>query len=45
MVRDEAREREEADEHWGYGEVEEVEVEEGRVNGEYELAARGYGDI
>lgn len=44
LVEDEDKEAEEADEQWGYGEPEEAEAEGRRVNGEYALAVRGYGE-
>lgn len=43
-MRDEYRETEKADGEWGYRELEEVEQERRRVNGEYEQEVRGYGE-
>lgn len=40
---DEDEEKEQREEEWGYGELEEIEAEGRRVNGEAELAMRGYG--
>lgn len=41
---DRDEEREQREEEWGYGELEEVEAEGRRVNGEAELEIRGYGE-
>lgn len=43
-VADEDQKAEEADEEWGYGELEAEERRGRKVNGEYELAMRGYGE-
>lgn len=43
-VEDEDREEEEADDERGHGELAEVEGNRRQINGEYELAIRGYGE-
>lgn len=44
VVRDEDREEEETDNERGHGELAEVEGSRRQLNGEYELAIRGYGE-
>lgn len=44
QVADEDREAAEAEELYGYGELEEAEEARRNLNGEYELAIRGYGE-
>lgn len=44
IVREEEEEQVEADDEWGYGEMEEVEAEGWRINGEFEPSIGGYGE-
>lgn len=43
-VQDEGVEADQAGDEWGTGELEDAEREGRRVNGEFELAIRGYGE-